>query len=156
MRAQTKRKLAVGTLRGGAYAATAALPITVLAANFPMVVEKTSESTSLSVSAVLAGIIMLVTFRAQVWKKVKEKLGINSFGILIAWGLVYLFMMGIERLYPIVAEVQAVCVAGLVGTGCGQVMSTAAVFIESKQGTEEKTDSENKRLSEKGEVTDVV
>lgn len=133
MRAQTKRKLAIGTLRGGAYAATAALPITVLAANFPMVVEKTNESVSLSVSAVLAGIILLVTLRAQLWTKIKEKLGINSIGILLAWGVVYVLMLGIETIYPIVSEIEAVCLAGLAGAGCGQVMNTVAKNIEGKE-----------------------
>ena len=133
MRAQTKRKLAIGTLRGGAYAATAALPITVLAANFPMVVEKTNESVSLSVSAVLAGIILLVTLRAQLWKKIKDKLGINSVGIPLAWGVVYVLMLGIETIYPIVSEIEAVCLAGLAGAGCGQVMNSVAKNIEGKE-----------------------
>ena len=133
MRVKTKRKLAIGTLRGGAYAATAVLPITVLAANFPMVVEKTNESVSLSVSTVLAGIILLVTLRAQLWTKIKEKLGINSIGILLAWGVVYVLMLGIETIYPIVSEIEAVCLAGLAGAGCGQVMNTVAKNIEGKE-----------------------
>ena len=147
MKAETKRKLAVGALRGGAYAATAALPIAVLAAKFPMVVEKTSESVSLSVSAVLAIIIMLVTLRAQVWSKIKEKLGINSIGILLVYGVGYVLMLGIETIYPIVSEIQTVCIAGLAGTAAGQAMSSAAKVIEEKSGMAE---------SKKGVTTDVI
>ena len=137
MKAETKRKLSVGVLRGGAYAATAALPIAVLAAKFPMVVEKTSESVSLSVSAVLAIIIALVTLRAQVWSRIKEKLGVKCVGIFLAWGGAWLLMLGIETIYPIVPEIRAVCIAGLAGTGAGQAMNSAAKVIEDKKGVAE-------------------
>ena len=132
MKVETKRKLAVGALRGGAYAATAGAPVAVLAANFPMVVEKTNESVSFSVSAVLAGIILLVTLRAQVWGRIKEKLGINVVGIFLVWGIGYMLTSGVTMIYPIVSEIQEVCLAGLAGAGGGQAMNTAAKLIERK------------------------
>ena len=143
MRAQTKRKLAVGALRGGAYAATVAPPIAVMAANFPMVVEKTNEGVSLGVSAVLAGIIMIVTLKAQLWKKIKEKLGINSVGSTLVWGIIYGVALSVELIYPIIAQVKFVCIAGLVGAGCGQAMTSAAKSLEEGELKVEEGDVEN-------------
>ena len=64
---------------------------------------------------------------------IKEKLHINSAGALIGWGVTFAVLLWLEQLATLLPALRSISLAGLVGTGIGQIADTAVAFIKKKE-----------------------
>ena len=138
---KTKRNLrTVGSwgLKGLGVAASIAIPVSAILERFPIVVEGAPSAKGIGFGGVVALIVVLINLRKQLWPPVsrflKEKLHVNSFGALIGWGAAFLIILGLERAAALLPDLRTICLAGLIGTGAGQLLNTAAGLLNPAKG----------------------
>ncbi len=135
MTTQTKRKLGALGLEIVAIASSVGAPVAAVLQKYPIWKEPVT-SKELSAGGVMILLIVLFGFRRQLWPIIRDKLHVNSAGALIFWGVSFLVLMWLENISAMLPDLRTICIAGLVGTGVGQVASTAARIVEKKQDQE--------------------
>jgi hypothetical protein len=131
MTRQTKRKIGVIGLKLVAIASSVGVPVAAVLQEFPIFKEPMTTK-ELSAGGVMILLIVLFGFRRELWPLIKEKLHVNSAGTLIFWGLSFLLILWLEKVAAMLPAMRTICIAGLAGTGIGQVANTAAGFIGKK------------------------
>ena len=91
-----------------------------------------SKCSTIGVGGVMILLIVLFGFRNQLWPLVKSKLHMNSLGAIIGWGVLFAVLLSIEKIVPLLPDLRTICIAGLTGTGIGQVSDTVAGFLSKK------------------------
>lgn len=132
MTTETKRTLGVVGLRTLSVASSVGLPVAAVLQQFPFFKENVTAR-ELSAGGIMVILILLFGLRRQLWPMIKEKLHINSAGALIGWGITFAVLLWLEQLATLLPALRSICLAGLVGTGIGQVADTAAGFIKRKE-----------------------
>lgn len=128
MKAQTKRKIGEVGLKIVSIGSSVGVPVAAVLQEFPVFKEKVGGK-ELSVGGVMILLIGLFGLRRQLWPIIREKLHVHSVGALIFWGLAFLLLMCLESIVDLLPDLRTICIAGLVGTGVGQVADTAAGII---------------------------
>ena len=141
MTRQTKRKIGAVVLKIVAIASSVGAPVAAVLQEFPFFKEQVGGK-ELSAGGIMVLLIVLFGFRRELWPLIRDKLHINSVGSLIFWGLCFLILMWLENIATLLPALRTICLAGLVGTGIGQVANTAAGFVGKKKD-EEVEDAEN-------------
>lgn len=138
---KTKRNLRVAGswgLKGLGVTASIAFPVSAILERFPLVQNGEPSARGIGFGGVVALIVVLINLRRQLWppvsKFLKEKLHVNSFGALIGWGAAFLIILGLERAAALLPDLRTVCLAGLIGTGAGQLLNTAAGLLHPAKG----------------------
>lgn len=132
MTSKAKRTLGVAALKTVSVASSVGLPVAAVLQEFPFYKEPVTAR-ELSVGGVMVLVILLFGLRRQLWPVIKEKLHINSAGALIGWGIMFAVLLWLEQVAALLPALRTICIAGLVGTGIGQVADTAAGFIKRKE-----------------------
>ena len=132
MTKQTKRKLGCVGLKITAIASSVGVPVAAVLQQFPIWKEPPTGR-ELSVGGVMLLLIVLFGFRRELWPLIREKLHINSVGALIFWGVLFALLLWLENVVAMLPALRTICIAGLLGTGVGQIANTAAGIIGSKE-----------------------
>lgn len=133
MTTQTKRKIGVVGLRTVGITSSVGMPAVAVLNAFPIWKENTPiDGKALGVGGVMILLIVLFGFRNQLWPIVKSKLRLNSLGAIIGWGVLFAVLLTVEKIVPLLPDLRTICIAGLTGTGIGQVADTAAGFLGKK------------------------
>lgn len=132
MTKQTKRKLGGVGLKIAAIASSVGVPVAAVLQQFPIWKEPPTGR-ELSVGGVMLLLIVLFGFRRELWPLIREKLHINSVGALIFWGVLFALLLWLENVVSMLPALRTICIAGLLGTGVGQIANTAAGIIGSKE-----------------------
>ena len=140
MTTETKRKVGAVLLKITAIASSVGAPVAAVLQEFPIFKENVGGK-ELSAGGIMILLIVLFGFRRELWPLIREKLHINSVGSLIFWGLMFLLLMWIEGIVALLPALRTICLAGLIGTGVGQVCNTAAVFVKGKEVSANGTDT---------------
>ena len=135
MTARTKRKVGAVLLKIAAIASSVGAPVAAVLQEFPVFKESLGGK-ELSTGGIMILLIVLFGFRRELWPLIREKLHINSVGSLIFWGLMFLLLMWIEGIVALLPALRTICLAGLIGTGVGQICNTAAAFVAPKDEKE--------------------
>jgi hypothetical protein len=108
---------------------------------FPLWGEKSVpvDGKTLGIGGVMVLLIVLFGFRRQLWPVVRDKLHLNATGAIIGWGVLFVALLAAEKLVPLLPDLRTICIAGLTGTGVGQIADTTAGFI-SKKGEDASND----------------
>lgn len=131
MKSTTKRKLGAVGLRGLGVASAVGIPVIAVLDVFPLFNESGEvDGKKLGVGGIMVLLIALVGLRRQIWPVIKSKLHFTSAWVLIGWGLLFALLLGIEKIVPLLPGLRTICIAGLVGTGIGQGLDTAAGFLD--------------------------
>jgi hypothetical protein len=128
MTKQTKRKVGAVILKLTAIASSVGLPVAAVLQEFPVFKEPVSGK-ELSAGGVMILIIILFGFRRELWPIIRDKLHVNSTGSLIFWVLCFLLILWMENMAALLPALRTVCIAGILGTGVGQVATTAAHLL---------------------------
>lgn len=134
MTTQTKRKIGIVGLRTVGIASSVGMPAVAVLNAFPIWKERDFpiDGKTIGVGGVMILLIVLFGFRNQLWPLVKSKLHLNSFGAIIGWGVLFAVLLSIEKIVPLLPDLRTICIAGLTGTGIGQVSDTVAGFLSKK------------------------
>lgn len=128
MTSRTKRKLGVIGLKVVSVASSVGVPVAAVLQEFPIWKEPPTGR-ELSVGGVMILLIVLFGFRRELWPLIRKKLRVNSAGALIFWGVLFLLLLWLENIVAMLPALRTICIAGLVGTGVGQIANTAAGFV---------------------------
>lgn len=130
----TKRKLGVIGLKTAAVASSVGMPAAAVLKVFPVWSEQTAHTgVALGMGGFMVLLIALFGFRRQLWPLVKTKLHLNATGAIIGWGLLFAALLAAERLVPLLPDLRTICLAGLTGTGLGQIADTTAGILDRKK-----------------------
>lgn len=133
MTKETKRKLGVFGLRTVGITSAVGMPAAAVLKAFPVwKVNTPVDGKVLGVGGIMILIIVLLSFRRQIWPIVKDKLHLNATGAIIGWGVLFAALLAAEKLVPLLPDLRTICIAGLTGTGIGQIADSAAGFIAKK------------------------
>ena len=135
MTTQTKCKLGGIGLELVAIASSVGAPVAAVLQKYPIFKEPVTTK-ELSAAGVMVLLIVLLGFRRQLWPIIRDKLHVNSAGALIFWGVSFLVLLWLENIAAMLPDLRTICIAGLAGTGVGQVSHTAARIVGKKK-TEE-------------------
>lgn len=133
MTTQTKRKIGIISLRTAGIASSVGMPAVAVLNAFPIWKEETPiDGKALGVGGVMILLIVLVGFRRQLWPVIKSKLHLTSVGAIVGWGVLFAVLLTVEKIVPLLPDLRTICIAGLTGTGIGQVADTVAGFLNKK------------------------
>ena len=132
MKSRTKRKLGVLGLKTGAVAASIGMPAVAVLNAFP-VWKQSTGGVALGIGGVMIALIALFGLRRQIWPVIRDKLHLNSTGAIIGWGLLFAALLAMEKIVPLLPDLRTICLAGLTGTGIGQIADTTAGFLQPKE-----------------------
>lgn len=146
MTSLAKRKWGAFGLRGVGVAASVGAPAAAVLEVFPFMTEDGKvDGVKLGIGGILVILLALFGLRRQIWPVIKEKLHVTSVWALIFWGVLFGVLLGIERMVPLLPDLRTICIAGLAGTGIGQIADTVAgkldpaammkVQVEAKEDT---------------------
>lgn len=135
MTGQTKRKLGAFGLRGAGLASSVGIPAAAVMSAFPLFErteggQVTVDTVKIGVGGIMIILILLVGLRRQVWPLIQARLHFTAGWVLVGWGLMFALLMGIEKIIPLLPDLRSICLAGLTGTGIGQIADTAAGFVD--------------------------
>lgn len=136
MTKRTKRKIGIVSLKTVAIASSVGAPVAAVLQEFPIFKEQVGGK-ELSAGGIMVLLIVLFGFRRHLWPIIREKLHINSVGALIFWGLCFALLLWLEGIVALLPALRTICLAGLVGTGIGQVADTTAGFLSKANEKEE-------------------
>lgn len=136
MEARTKRKIGEVILKIVSVAASVGAPVAAVLQEFPVFKEQIGGK-ELSAGGVMILLIVLFGFRRKLWPIIKEKLHVNSAGALIFWGLTFLLLLWLEKIFALLPALRTICIAGLAGTTVGQVADSAAYLMKRKNEKED-------------------
>lgn len=133
MTTQTKRKIGIVGLRTAGIASSVGMPAVAVLNAFPIWKEDTPiDGKTLGIGGVMILLIVLLGFRRQIWPLVKSKLHLNSLGAIIGWGVLFAVLLTVEKIVPLLPDLRTICIAGLTGTGIGQISDTVAGVLSKK------------------------
>jgi len=133
---RTKCKIGSVGLRAVGVASAVGMPVAAVLKAFPIWKDGVPiDGKTLGVGGIMTLLIVLFSFRRQLWPVVRDKLHLNATGAIIGWGVLFLALLAAEKLVPLLPDLRTICIAGLTGTGVGQIADTTAGFI-SKKGEE--------------------
>lgn len=133
MTTQTKRKMGVIGLRTAGIASSVGMPAVAVFNAFPIwKVDTPIDGKALGIGGVMILLIVLLGFRRQIWPLVKSKLHLNSLGAIIGWGVLFAVLLTVEKIVPLLPDLRTICIAGLTGTGIGQISDTVAGVLSKK------------------------
>ena len=131
MKSTTRRKLGASGMRALGFGSAVLAPAAVVLQKFPLWGEnRVTDAKTLGVGGVMAVIIVLIGCRQRIWPVIKERLHVTSVAAIILWGLAFGLILGIERIIPMLPDLRTICLTGLIGTGAGQALDTAAGFLD--------------------------
>lgn len=137
MTSTTKRKLGSAGLRVLGFGSAVGIPVAVVLQKFPLWNVETNrpvDAKTLGVGGIMALLIVLVGCRRQLWPVIKDKMHITAVGALIFWGVAFALLLGVEKMIPLLPDLRTICIAGLAGTGIGQVLDTVAGNVDPAKG----------------------
>ncbi len=140
----TKRKLGAFGLRTTAIASSICIPAAKVLDAFPLFErteggQVTVDTVKIGVGGFMILLILAVSLRRQIWPRVRDKLHFTAGWVLVGWGIFYALLLGVEKIVPMLPDLRSICLAGLAGTGIGQLADTAAGFLDNTK----KSDKEN-------------
>lgn len=132
MTRETKRKLGIVGLRVLSLASCVGLPVAAVLQEFPIWKEPPTGP-ELSAGGFMVILIVLLGFRKELWPVIKEKLHVDSVGALIFWGVCFAIILWLEGIAALLPSLRTICIAGLAGTGLGQIATTARKYVEKSE-----------------------
>lgn len=127
MTSLTKRKWGAFGLRGAGVLTSVGVPAAAVLDVFPFMTEEgTVDGVKLGIGGILVILLALFGLRRQIWPVIKAKLHVTSVWALLFWGALFGLLLGIEKMIPLLPDLRTICIAGLAGTGAGQIMDTVA------------------------------
>lgn len=147
MLTRTKRKVLSGALRGSSAVVAAAIPIWLIAQKFPLWATEQSTTVSLTGGGIAVMIVASLAFRKRLWRAIKPALAKlkNRGGLVLGTVIVSGVILGIcgvvETVYPILPDIETICmggvVSGLAGVGLDAAAMVAAPKEENGEGKKE-------------------
>lgn len=138
---KTKRNLRVAGswgLKGLGVTASIAIPVSEILKHFPLVKNGKPSAMGIGFGGIIVLIVVLVSLRRQLWppvsKFLKDKFYLNYTVEIIGWGIAFLVILGLERAATYLPALRSICLAGLFGSGAGQLLNTAAGFLHPAKG----------------------
>lgn len=133
MTSRTKCKIGSVGLRAVGVTSAVGMPVAAVLKAFPLWKDGVPiDGKTLGVGGIMTLLIVLFSFRRQIWPVVKEKLHLNATGAIIGWGVLFMALLAVEKLAPMLPDLRTICIAGLTGTGVGQIADSAAGFFAKK------------------------
>lgn len=144
MTQKTKRKILSGALRGSSAITAAAIPIWLIAQKFPLWATEQSASVTLTGGGIAVIIVASMAFRKRLWQAIKPMLSkIKSRGgLVVGTAIVSGAILGIcyvvKTVYPILPDIETICMGGVVSGLAGVGLDAAAMVAAPKEDREGK------------------
>ena len=114
-------------------------PVVQIAKKFPMWSQLVPPAYTISTSAVVAILVVLVCFRKTLVPTIMDKLGIKSLPPVVAPAVVLGVALWLEKMAAIIPDIKVVAFAWLAGSAAGWFFSLASVYYDKKANDEVKT-----------------
>ncbi len=139
MTQQTKRKLISGGLRASSVLVAGAVPIWLIAQKFPLWATEQSSGVALTGAGIVAAIVAvlvlwkkIIMWIKPVWQKLKNLRGVVIGTVLIS-GAILLVSFLIKQIYPILPDIETICMGGVVSGLGGVGLDVAASLVLPKE-----------------------
>ena len=143
MKATTKRKLIVGSLRVASPVVAAGVPLLMMADKFTLWVKEQSTEVALTGVGIIGAIFVALLAVTKLIQLAKPALAFLKkvkgpwLVCLVMIGLMYLMAVGAQKLYPLTDDIINICVGSAASVGAGLGMDTAAEFVSPKAKKED-------------------
>ena len=142
----TKRKLISGGLRASSVLVAGAVPIWLIAQKFPLWATEQSSGVALTGAGIVAVIVAVLVLWKKIvmwikplWQKLKNLRGV-VIGTVLVSGAILLVSFLIKQIYPILPDIETICMGGVISGLGGVGLDVAASCVlpkEKKEKTEE-------------------
>lgn len=129
-------KLKCAGLRTGGIAVSIAAPAWAIFEKLPVWTKYNGIKSGLGVGGILILIITLFTLRKTVYNYFKEKFKIKTAPPLFIWINLFIVVLTISAIGTIISDLKTICLAGIIGSGVGSLMTFFANNIEEKMKEE--------------------
>lgn len=139
MTQQTKRKLISGGLRASSVLVAGAVPIWLIAQKFPLWATEQSSGVALTGAGIVAAIVAVLVLWKKIimwikplWQMLKNLRGVVIGTVLIS-GAILLVSFLIKQIYPILPDIETICMGGVVSGLGGVGLDVAASLVLPKE-----------------------
>lgn len=141
----TKRKLISGGLLASSVLVAGAVPIWLIAQKFPLWATEQSSGVALTGAGIVAVIVAVLVLWKKIimwikplWQKLKNLRGV-VIGTVLVSGAILLVSFLIKQIYPILPDIETICMGGVISGLGGVGLDVAASCVLPKK-KEEKTE----------------
>lgn len=135
----TKRKLISGGLRASSVLVAGAVPIWLIAQKFPLWATEQPAGVTLTGAGIVAAIVAVLVLWKKIllavkpmWKKMKNMRGV-VIGTVLVSGAVLLVSFLIKQIYPILPDIETICMGGVISGLGGVGLDVAASYVMPKE-----------------------
>ncbi len=157
MKSTTKRKLLSKGLRGTSAILAGGVPIWLIAQKFPLWAVEQEPQVALTGGGVAVAIVAVLAFRKRIsnaMKPMREKMK-SAGGVVIGTVILSAVILGIctlvRRLYPILPDVETICMGGVVSGLGGVCLDAAAMAVAPKDEKKDEKKEADKVIDERQE-----
>ena len=157
MRSTTKRKILSKGLRGTSAILAGGVPIWLIAQKFPLWVVEQEPKVALTGGGLAVVIVAVLAFRKRIsnaFKPVREKMKAAG-GVVLGTVILSAVILGIctmvRRLYPILPDLETICMGGVVSGLGGIGLDAAAMAVAPKDEKKDEKKGTDKVIEEREE-----
>ena len=126
MKSSGKGKVKYLCIKGTGIVVSAAIPVIAILKKLPFWRAEAGVTRTVGVGAVMAAIVVLITFKKTVFNYLKEKTGMNHMPPLMLWGGLLIGSLLLNAAADMLSDMRSVFVAGFVGCAVGSVLTVIA------------------------------
>ena len=126
MKNRSKKKIKYLCVKGTGIVVSAAIPVIAILKKLPLWRAEAGVTGTVGIGAVMAGIVVLITFKKTVFNYLKEKTGMNHTPPLLLWVGLRIGSLVLNSVADILSDMRAVFVAGVAGCAIGTVLNLIA------------------------------
>lgn len=148
MKKTTKRKILAGALRRFSPMVTASVPVWLIAQKFPLWAVEQESTVSLTGAGVIAAIIAFIALRKKIFGAIKAVTK-KCKGVVLGTVILSMLVLGIcsvvRNMYPVLPDIETICMGGVVSGIGGVGLEWAAMAVAPKKesdGGEKETEKE--------------
>ena len=157
MKSTTKRKILSKGLRGTSAILAGGVPIWLIAQKFPLWAVEQEPKVALTGGGVAVAIVVVLAFRKKIsnaLKPIREKMK-SAGGVVLGTVILSAVILGIctlvRRLYPILPDVETICMGGVVSGLGGVGLDAAAMAVAPKDEKKDEKKETDKVIEERQE-----
>jgi hypothetical protein len=147
MKSTTKRKILSKGLKGTSAVLAGGVPIWLIAQKFPLWAVEQEPKVALTGGGLAVVIVAVLAFRKRISnavKPIREKMKASG-GVVLGTVILSAVILGIctlvRRLYPILPDLETICMGGVVSGLGGVALDSAAMAVAPKKDDEKKSNT---------------